>query len=581
MISKLRIRDFAIIDELELSLAPGFVVFTGETGAGKSIIIDAVEQLLGARADTGMVRTGASAAIIEGEFQLDDVVRDEVSTILDREGLQDQVGFVILAREIRTEGRNICRVNGRTVTLSLLDEIGSRLVDVHGQSEHLSLLRTPEHLHLLDRFADNDELLSTYSRCFQEYKELAQERDELYRQEQDATRRSEFLRYQINEIEAANLNPNEEEDLVDERNRLANAEQLAMLTDHAIEALAGETEARRSASDLLAEATSDADRLSHIDANIEPIAQDAQAILENMSDLTRRLRLYRESIEFNPTRLDQVEERLGLISSLKRKYGEDIPAILVSLENVRTELDAITHAEERLQQLDSMLSKSLEELGQHGSELSQARRKAGEALSNKIADELGELKMEGAQFAVDFQWKEDPGGVPIDGQQIAFDATGLDQVQFLVAPNPGEGLKPLTKIASGGETSRLMLALKSVLAQADRTPSLIFDEIDQGIGGRVGAIVGSKLWRLTTDHQVLCVTHLPQLAAYGDQHLRVEKIVDEGRTMTRAVPLDEVAKTSEMASMLGALNDPNLESAGELLRTAAEEKVQPRLVPSE
>lgn len=581
MISKLRIRDFAIIDELELSLAPGFVVFTGETGAGKSIIIDAVEQLLGGRADTGMVRTGATAAVIEGEFHLDDVVRDEISRILDREGLQDQVGFVILAREIRTEGRNICRVNGRTVTLGLLDEIGSQLVDVHGQSEHLSLLRTPEHLHLLDRFADNDGLLHAYSSSYQEYKELAQERDELLRQEQDAARRSEFLRYQINEIESANLTPNEEENLVDERNRLANAEQLALLTDHAIEALAGESETGRSAGDLLAEATSDADRLSNIDATIEPLAQEAQAILENMSELTRRLRLYRESIEFNPARLDQVEERLSLISSLKRKYGEDIPAILTSLETARTELDAITHAEKRLQQLDTMISGSLEELGKRGSELSEVRRKAGEALSSRIADELSELKMEGAQFAVDFQWTEDPAGVPADGQLIAFDSSGLDQVQFLVEPNPGEGLKPLTKIASGGETSRLMLALKSVLAQADHIPSLIFDEIDQGIGGRVGAIVGSKLWRLTTDHQVLCVTHLPQLAAYGDQHLRVEKIVDGGRTTTQAVPLDDSAKASEMASMLGALNDPNLESAGELLRAAAKEKTQPRLVPSE
>jgi len=310
--------------------------------------------------------------------------------------------------------------------------------------------------------------------------------------------------------------------------------------------------------------------LAKVDESMQDAQVDAQTLIEQTSDLARRLRRYREGIEFNPTRLDEVEERLGLIHSLQRKYGGTIRQILDRAEEARQELETITHAEERIQKLAIEKGKWLERLAEIGEELSHVRRQAAEELSQAIEAELSDLRMQGAQFSVDQTWQDDPRGAPIGDRNVAFDATGLDQVEFLIAPNPGEGLKPLVKIASGGETSRLMLGLKSVLAKADRTPTLIFDEIDQGIGGRVGAIVGKKLRGLALEHQVLCVTHLPQLAAYGNQHYKVEKRVEGGRTITVARALKEPENIPELALMLGGVTESNLESAADLLRQATE-----------
>ena len=299
---------------------------------------------------------------------------------------------------------------------------------------------------------------------------------------------------------------------------------------------------------------------------------EAQALMEQAGDLGKRLRAYRDEIEFNPRRLEQVEERVDLIRSLKRKYGGSLEAVLAQAETARRELESITHAEDRMAVLQIEESRLLEQLSVHGRKLSQSRRQAAEQLGRGIEDELGDLHMEGARFGVDIRWEDAPGGLQLEDRQLAFDASGVDQVEFLVAPNPGEGLKPLARIASGGETARLMLGLKGVLARADETPTLIFDEIDQGIGGRVGAIVGRKLWGLGRDHQVLCVTHLPQLAAYSDQHFRVEKQVDGGRTVTRVRRLDGQERVPELAQMLGGLTRANQESAAELLRLAEQEK---------
>jgi DNA repair protein RecN (Recombination protein N) len=305
---------------------------------------------------------------------------------------------------------------------------------------------------------------------------------------------------------------------------------------------------------------------------MEPLSWEAQALLEQLQDLSRRLRLYRDEIEFNPARLDQVEERLGLIRSLERKYGEGIRAVLDRAEQAKQELETIIHAEERIQDLTQREIVLLEQLGELGKQLSQMRRGAGEKLADAIEMELMDLQMAGARFNTEFRWEPDPVGAPVGDQRLSFGPTGLDKIEFLVAPNPGEGLKPLVRIASGGETSRMMLGLKSVLAQQDHTPTLIFDEIDQGIGGRVGAIVGQKLWALTTNHQVLCVTHLPQLAAFGDQHFKVAKHVAGGRSVAQAVPLSGDERLAELALMLGSVSPANLESATDLLVQAGEEK---------
>jgi DNA repair protein RecN (Recombination protein N) len=568
MLTELRIRDFAIIDDLDLHLHAGFVVLTGETGAGKSIIIDAVEMLLGGRADTALVRAGAQVAFVEGTFSLDPIIQPHVETILEREGLLDEPGIVHLGREIRIEGRNICRVNGRVVTLTLLSEIGEWLIDVHGQSEHLSLLRVREHLNLLDRFADVDAQIQSYSNL---YHQLAGIRKELYalrEKEVNAARQIEFLSYQLNEIEAAALQLGEEQELSEERTRLANAERLAHLSDQALAHLDNDLDGQAAATDLLGRSFELIETLKGIDSSLNDAAERGQAVQEGLIEVVRELRRYRDAIEFNPKRLDLVEERLALINDLKRKYGGSIEAVLQSANQAQAELDQISHAEERIEELVQQERSLLEQVGQVGAKLSAQRREAAEQLGRAIEGELTDLKMEGAQFGFDLQWREDPEGAPVDDRRVALSERGFDQLEFLVAPNPGEGLKPLAKIASGGETSRLMLGLKGVLAKADQTPTLIFDEIDQGIGGRVGAIVGEKLWRLSATHQVLCITHLPQLAAFGDQHIKVDKHVEDGRTLTRTRTLEAGERIPEMASMLGGMSEANLESATDLLHNA-------------
>jgi DNA repair protein RecN (Recombination protein N) len=576
MLAELRIQDFAIIEEVSLRLGSGFVVFTGETGAGKSIIIDAVEMLLGGRSESGMIRTGASAALIEGAFQVDPSDSQDLRLLLDREGLLDDPATVTLGREIRREGRSICRVNGRTVSLGLMKGIGELLVDVHGQSEHLSLLRVKEHLSLLDRYAESEPLRQEYREAYECLVAVRRELVELREREHDAARRSEMLAYQIDEIRAASLRPGEEATLVAERSRLANAEQLADLAGRAISALDESVDESAPASDLLGQAAEALALLAKVDSSLEGTHAEAQALVEQAGDLARRLRVYRDEIEFNSKRLDEVEERIALIRGLTRKYGGSEEAALAHGGSAEQELETITHAEERIRELTSQEATALRWLGEIGARLSRARQEEGKRLAAAVEGELADLRMAGARFGVDFQWKDEAEGVPLGERRVAFGATGLDQVEFLVAPNPGEGLKPLVKIASGGETSRLMLGLKGVLARADRTPTLIFDEIDQGIGGRVGAIVGRKLWGLARAHQVLCVTHLPQLAAYGDQHFRVEKQVKRGRTVTMVGPMSEAERAEELASMLGGVSEANRQSASDLLHRAAEEKGQKR-----
>ena len=572
MLTELRIRDFAIIEELDLQFDAGFIVFTGETGAGKSIIIDAVELLLGGRADSTFIRSGAETAFIEGTFKLDPAIQPAVLEMLERESLLDNEYFVLLGREIRREGRNICRINGRTVSLSLLSDVGQWLVDVHGQSEHLSLLRVREHLHLLDRYAQSDHLLDSYTDQFRELQRIRAALEQLRHREQELARKAEFLRFQIDEVAAAQLKPGEDEALREERTRLANAEQLAQWSEEALAGLTGSHGERESAKDAIGRVVDALRALAKVDPGMGELADAAQGLEDQVSELTRSVRGYRESIEFNPHRLDDVEERLGLITSLKRKYGETIEAVLQGAAAAAEELETIEHAEERMAELLASEQARLESLGTLGKELSGLRRAAGERLEKSIESELGDLRMSGAKFGLDINWKKDPDGAPVDGERYALGPSGLDKVEFLVEPNPGEGLKPLARIASGGETSRLMLGMKSVLARADHTPTLIFDEIDQGIGGRVGAIVGKKLWGLTSNHQVLCITHLPQLAAYGDQHFRVEKRLHDERTVTLVTPLGEEERVRELAIMLGGESGPNRESAGELLRTARQEK---------
>lgn len=569
MLTELRITNFAIIDNLELALSPGLIVFTGETGAGKSIIFDAVESLIGGRVDANLVRSGAEQAVLEGTFRIPQAIRQPIHAILAREDLLDDEQYVTLGREIRLAGRSVARLNGRSVSVGLLKEIGEYLVDLHGQSEHLSLLRVKEHLGLLDRFANAGAALDEYQSLYRQVQAVRRELASLRRDQQELNRRIDLLTYQVQEIEAARLKPGEEEELRQEQTRLANAEGLAKLAQEALQALDEGSPDSPSASDLLGQIVHSLQGLARLDAARRDLHEQAESLFEALGELNRELRSYLEEIEFNPKRLDQVEERLALIQNLKRKYGETIPAVLAHGVKARQELEGINQAEQRTDELLEQEQALLTQLGEAGENLSALRQGVAEKLSLGVQAELNDLRMQGAQFKVAFTRQEDPGGVPTrDGKHTAYDSAGIDQIEFLIAPNPGEGFKPLVKIASGGETSRLMLALKNVLASADTLPTLIFDEIDQGIGGRVGLVVGQKLWQLARQHQVLCITHLPQLAAYGDSHIHVEKLVHAGRTTTQAEKIQGERRLRELAQMFGEISAGTLHSAEEILQAA-------------
>jgi DNA repair protein RecN (Recombination protein N) len=569
MLTELRIQDLAIIDRLELEFGPGLIILTGETGAGKSIILDAVEMMLGGRADATIVRAEAERTSVEGVFKLEGVAREGVNEILKREELLDEPDYMTLAREIRREGRSIARVNGRTVSVALLKEIGDYLVDVHGQTEHFSLHDPRAHLGLLDRFAGLDPALASYRKTYSALQGVRRALDELRKVQADAAQRTEMLTFQAEEIEAAQLKSGEEEDLKQERDRLANAEHLATLAQEALLALDESTPESSTATDLLGTAAKALDNLARIDKGQAALSERAALVLENVSDVVRELRRYVEVIEFNPKRLEDVEERLDLIYHLQRKYGGSIESAVAAAEKARAELETISNAAGKIAELETEQAALVEKITAQAAGLSEQRKTAAEKLGRSVEVELDDLKMSGSRFDTDFQTRPDPNGISLEGgEKVAFDATGCDRVEFLVAPNPGEGLKPLAKIASGGETSRLMLAIKHVLARADQIPTLIFDEIDQGIGGRVGGVVGQKLWALGREHQVMCITHLPQLAAYGDQHFQVQKLSRDGRTVTAVQQMKGNERMLELAGMLGEVSEGTLQSAMEILQAA-------------
>ncbi len=571
MITELRIQNFAIIANLSLTLDKGLIILTGETGAGKSIVLDAVELLLGGRADTTAIRSGARQAYVEGTFQLEAAIQPAVHAILESESLLDDPDYLTLGREIRANGRSVARVNGRTVNVSLLKKLGQHLVDIHGQSEHLSLLNPKNHLPLLDRYANLDTLLAAYRQPYQQLQTVRRELAALKQSQRENARRADLLAFQIEEIEAARLQIGEEESLKQERDRLANAENISLYAQEALSLLDEGTPDAPAAADLLGKASDALKHLIRFDASQETLAQELALTLENVSEIARTLRNYLDGIDHDPQRLAEIEERLDLISRLKRKYGDTIAEILAYHAEIRAELDAITNAEEKQDALVKEEQRLLQTLTKQAQTLSQKRQAAAKKLAAAIEKELGDLRMEQARFGVDFAVQPQEDGLPLpDGQSVAFTAAGYDRVQFLIAPNPGEGLKPMAKIASGGETSRLMLALKNVLAQADKVPTLIFDEIDQGIGGRLGFIVGEKLWQLGKHHQILCVTHLPQLAAFGTQHYHVAKQVQDGRTTTTITLLHGEARLLELAQMLGGISESTLQSAHELLQNAAQ-----------
>jgi len=576
MLKELIIQNFAIIQDLRLAFKPGLTTFTGETGAGKSIMLDALEVLSGGRTDATMIRSGADAAYLEAIFQIPDSNRAEIQQILDEQGLNEEnQADLIFSREIRKEGRNVARVNGRSVSITILRDLGGYLVDIHGQSEHLSLLKVKEHIHLLDRYCSNEELLADYKQTYREWTHIARELQELRKAEADAARQQDLLNYQIQEIEAAALKDGEDDELQAELNRLANAEKLATLCQKATALLESSDGEAAGAIEQMGEVGQALHRIAEIDQDVVDLASQSDSVLALIDDISRGLQDYIDTVEYNPKRLEQVENRISLINSLKRKYGVSVVDILNFADKAKQQLDRITHAEERILELEAREKEILALLTQKALLLSDNRKKYAQQLGEKIEQQLADLRMAGAQFKADIQHLPDENGLPLsNGEKVHFDDSGIDKVEFLIAPNPGEGLKPLVKIASGGETSRLMLALKNVLAEADTIPTLIFDEIDQGIGGRIGAIVGEKLWQLGRAHQVLCVTHLPQLAAFGVQHYHVRKLVVEGRTITQVDNMLGEEQIHELANMFGGDTEANRVAASQTLASARQHTIQ-------
>ncbi|MFN2112785.1 MAG: DNA repair protein RecN [Anaerolineales bacterium] len=570
MLLELRIRNFAIIDSLDLEFDPGLVILTGETGAGKSIIMGALDMLLGQRVDMSTMRKGSEFASVEAIFKIPESSKQSVLDLLQKEELLDGSEYLTLTRELRVDRPNIARVNGHRTNVAVLVELGEHLVDIHGQSEHLSLMRVGQHQGLLDRYANAGDILEGYRDVYRELRQAQGNLQRLRQMDLEAEKRKELLAFQVEEIELAGLKEGEEQDLVELRNRLVNAEKLAELSQHILVLLDEAPGNQPTVMDLLGQIVRSVESLTKTDPSLAPLSEKSIELNDGLFDLGRQIRVYLDNLEFDSSQLDKTQDRLVLIQDLKRKYGGTIPEVLAYQARSQQELEEITGRGTRITELEGEERRLLGELTQRGQSLTRARLEGARELAVDLEGQLSDLKMEGARFKVDFQVIEDPDGVMIeDGRRLRYYPEGLEKIEFLVETNPGEGFKALAKTASGGETARLMLALKNVLAQADHIPTLVFDEIDQGIGGRIGAVVGEKLFRLTPEHQVICITHLPQLAGFGQQHFQVFKSVSEGRTTIQVREISGEDRVEELATMLGGASEKNLDSARELLTRIA------------
>lgn len=574
MLKRLTIRNFALISLLDVSFCDGLNVLTGETGAGKSIVLDALSAVLGGKADAEMIRAGENRAVIEATFQYTPI-RAAMNDYLDAGDLLDEPedDEIVLSREIRTTGRSSARVNGRAVTQAILREIGGFLVDIHGQSDHLSLLNPGAHLALIDRFADNAQSLSDYRAQLKAYREAQSELQALAGSDAEKERRREMILYQLDEIDGAKLKRGEEEPLTLERDRIGNAETLNRYLSKGFDLLEGRGERQPGVVDQLNALQGCLDRIARLDADRGEWTEIVLNLLDESANLLDAFRAYREEIDYDPNRLTEVEDRLHLIHSLERKYGATIDDVLAFAERIRAELETIENADERIRVLAAEAVKRKEALSGIAERLSLRRREVAGRIAERVEAELADLSMGTATFEISMKLEEDADGLRFsDGRAYAFNSSGSDRAEFMIAPNRGEGVKPLAKIASGGETSRLMLALKNTLAEADEIPTMVFDEIDTGISGRVGAAVGEKLWRLSRNHQVICVTHLPQLAAFRDAHFSVTKIVLNDRTETGLRLLNEEESAREIAMVLGGAGAENLQAAKAMIAEAERTK---------
>ena len=555
MLSVLHIENIAVIEQAEILFEGGFNVLTGETGAGKSIVIDAISAILGERTYRDVIRTGANRAFVSAIFtnipQYDWFSENQVE--FDPQELQVQ-------REIYADGRNVCRVNGRPVSVASLKKLGGRLINIHGQHDSQQLFDEENHLTYLDAFARDEQELEAYQQAFSAMQSVQREIQKLSMDESEKLRLVETLTFQIEEIRAANLVSGEEEQLKERRKVLQNAEKLSDALRMADEALYGD-DSSDGAAGLLSNAEHALSRVSTISADMQTLHQKISDLMYSVQDAADELRAMRDNLSYSEGELEEIEERLDAIHKLKRKYGASVEDVLAYLADSEQRLDEIEFASDRIETLKKREAELQKETIRQGEILREKRLSAAQAMESRICDELRQLDMPKIRFVCEF--------TPQQPMQ-----TGLDSVRFLMSANVGENLKPLSKVASGGELARIMLAMKQVLAQQDGVPTLIFDEVDAGVSGRAAQKVAYKLWTVSKGRQVLCVTHLPQIAAMADAEYTVEKRVENERTYTSVLHLDESGRKQELARLIGGsmITETTLAGAAELLRLAEKTK---------
>ena len=547
MLSLLHIENIAVIECSDISFDKGFNVLTGETGAGKSIVIDAISAILGERAYRDMIRTGTSKAAVRAVFT--DVPHlpwfEENGVEYDSE--------TVIQREIHLDGKNVCRVNGALVSVSILRKLGIQLINIHGQHDSAALFDDENHLRLLDAFSANEDLHLAYHHSYSSVSELRREIDRMSMDESEKIRRTEMLRYQIEEIEKAQLTEGEDDMLEERRKLLQNSEKISDGMDQAVECLYGGDETDGAAS-LLSEAQRELSKLARYTDAFSAITDRVTDLMYQVQDLAEEVRDARNDLSYSPDELETIESRLDVIHRLRRKYGVSCKEILDYLEKAKEELDEIEFADDHLERLKTKLAKAESEAWNYAIKLREARKDASAALSSRILTELSQLDMPKVRFECQFEETE-------------LSETGADSVAFYMSANVGEALKPMSKVASGGELARIMLAMKNVLAEQDHVSTLIFDEVDTGVSGRAAQKVAEKLRSVAHSKQVLCVTHLPQLAALADTHLLIAKEERNGRTYTTVTPLDREGRTRELARIIGGTNitETTLKSADEML----------------
>ncbi|MHA0855551.1 DNA repair protein RecN [Paenibacillus sp. CMAA1364] len=550
MLTTLSIRNLAVIEAIDAHFYRGFHVLTGETGAGKSIIIDALGLLAGGRGSADLIRYGCDKAEIEALFELQE--GHPIWATLAKLGIEGNYEeHLVIRREITSQGKSISRINGQLVNLTMLREVGDHLINIHGQHEHQSLLRPESHLFMLDTYGERTiaPLKDKYQQQYSIFIKVEKELRELQENSQKAFQMLDLYQFQLEEIATADLKIGEDEWLVEERVKLSHSEKMMDSVTGAYDILYGQ----HGISSMSSAVTFLKDIVQYDEQALKPLLEQLQSAYFQLEDVTFQLRDYREQIEFNPERLEEIEQRIDKIITLRRKYGDSIEQIMNYYESIKKEVDLMEHKDEHVEQLRKRRDDLFVDLLQMAFELSQARKQCANDLGVQIEGELKDLQMERTSLKVKHDLLEDPRGYEIEGHKVRLTKQGIDNIEFMISPNPGEPLRPLGKIASGGELSRIMLAMKTIFARHDRIPVLIFDEVDTGVSGRAAQSIAEKLFNLSEECQVFSITHLPQVACMADHHYLIEKNIHDGRTMTSVNHLTEVLRVEELARMLGGV----------------------------